>query len=76
MANYEEVRVNKLQILANSQLNKLKSAAKNYTRATLRITKKNFWYEELSYELFLTTKQKPKTRNAFANNMSIDNLAT
>ena len=42
MANYEEVGVSKLQILANSQLNKLKSAAKNYTRATLRITKKNF----------------------------------
>ena len=76
MANYEEVGVSKLQILANSQLNKLKSAAKKYTRATLRITKKNFWDKELSFELSLTTKQKPKTRNAFANNMSIDNLAT
>ena len=38
MASYEEARVK----LANSQLNKLKSVAKNKARPTLRITKKNF----------------------------------
>ena len=35
MVNYEEVRVK----LTNTQLNKLKSAVKNKTGTTLRITK-------------------------------------
>ena len=65
MANYEEARVK----LRNTQLSKLKSAAKNNTGKTLRITKKNFQGEELPYELFLTTRQKTKTRNVFANKM-------
>ena len=68
MANYEEARVK----LTNTQLNKLKSAAKNKTRTTLQITKKNFQYEELPHELFLTTSQKTKIRNTFTNNMSTD----
>ena len=68
MTNYEEARVK----LTNCQLNKLNSAAKNKTGTTLRITKKNFQDEELSHELFLTTRQKAKIRNAFANNMSTD----
>ena len=38
MANYEEARVK----LTNTQLNKLKPAAKHKTGTTLRITKKNF----------------------------------
>ena len=38
MVNYEEAKVN----LTNMQLNELKSAAKNKTGTTLRITKKNF----------------------------------
>ena len=58
--------------LTNAQLNKLKSAAKNKTGTTLIITKKNFQDKELAHELFLTTKQKTKIRNAFANNMSTD----
>ena len=37
------------------QLNKFKSAAKNNTGTTLRITKKNVQDEELPYELFLIT---------------------
>ena len=37
--NYEEAKVNKL---INTQLNKLKSSAKNNTETTLRITKKTF----------------------------------
>ena len=54
MTNYEEVRVK----LTNIQLSKRKSATRNKTRITLRITKKNFQSEELPHELLLTTKQK------------------
>ena len=57
MANYEE---------AIAKLNKLKSAAKSKTRTTLRIIKKNF-QDELPHELFVTTRQKTKTKNPFAN---------
>ena len=42
--------------LENTKLNKLKSASKYKTRATLRITKENFQNEELPHELFLTTR--------------------
>ena len=67
MANYEEARVKP----ANSQLNKLKSAAKNKTGTTLGITKKNCQDEELlPLELFLTARRKPKIGNVFANNIS------
>ena len=38
MKNYEEARAK----LANTQLGKLRSTAKNKTGKTLRITKKNF----------------------------------
>ena len=38
MKNYEKARAK----LANTQLSKLKSTAKNKTGKTLRITKKNF----------------------------------
>ena len=43
--------------LTNSQLNKLNI---------------DFEDEELPHELLLTTRQKTKIRNAFANNMSTD----
>ena len=56
--------------LTNTRLNKLESAAKNKTETILRINKKNFQDEELSHELFLTTRQTIKLKNAFANNMS------
>ena len=56
MANYEEARVK----LTNNQQNKLKSAAKNKTGTALRIKNKNFQDEELSHELFLTTRQPNK----------------
>ena len=56
----------------NSQLNKLKSAAKNKIGTILRINKKNFQDKELPHELFLTTKQTAKVRNVFVNNISID----
>ena len=66
MINYRKTRVK----LTNTQLSKLKSAAKNKTGTILRLNKKNFVDEEL-HELFLTTRQIAKTRNAFDNNMSI-----
>ena len=68
MANYEEARIK----LTTIQLHKLKFPAKNKTRTTLRITKENFEDEELPQELFLTTRQKIKTWNAFGNNMLTD----
>ena len=72
MVNYKEGRSR----LTNTELNKLKSTAKNRARATLRITKKNFQEEELPHELFLTKRQKTNIRNVFAKNMSTDiNLA-
>ena len=54
------------QELRNSKFEKickLKSAVKDKTGTTLRITKKNFQDEELSHELFLTTRQKTKRRD-------------
>ena len=65
MANYQEGRVK----LTNTQLNKLKSEAKNKTGTILRISKKNFEDEELPNKLFLTTRQTTKIRNVFGNNM-------
>ena len=53
-------------------MSKSKSAAKNKTGAILRINTKNVDDEELPYELFLTTRQTTKTRDAFANNISTD----
>ena len=68
MANYQEARVK----LLNTHLNKLKSAAKNKAGTISRLNKKNFEDEELPRELFLTTRQTTKIRNAFANNKSTD----
>ena len=68
MANYQEAWVK----LTKTQLNKLKSAAKNKTRTILRLNKKEFEDEELPHEIFLTTRQTTKIRNAFANNVSTD----
>ena len=68
MPNYQQVKVK----LTNTQLNKLKSAARNKTGTILRLYKKNFEDEELRHEFFLTTRQTTKIRNAFANNMSAD----
>ena len=66
--NYQEIRAN----LTNTQLKKLKSEAKNKRGTTLRLNKKNFADEELPHELFITTRQTTKLRNAFANNMTPD----
>ena len=58
--------------LTNVQLSKLKSAAKNKTGTILGVNQRNFEDEEFLHELFLTTRQTTKTRNAFTNNMSTD----
>ena len=68
MAIYQEPRVK----LINTHLNKLKSTTKNKTETAFRLNKKNFEDEELSHDLFLTTRQTTKVRNAFGNSMSID----
>ena len=68
MENYQGAKVR----LANTQLNKLKSAAKNKTGINLRINKKNIQDEELLHKLFLTTRKTSKIRNAFANNLPTD----
>ena len=46
MANYQEARVK----LANTQLNKLKSAAKNEIETILKINKKNIQDDESPHE--------------------------
>ena len=68
MENYHEARVK----LTNTQLNKLKSEARNRTGAILRLNEKSFEDEELLHELFLSTRQTAKIRDAFANNISTE----
>ena len=58
--------------LAYTQLNKVKSAARNKTETILRLNMKILEDEELWHELFLTPRQKTKMRNAFANIMLSD----
>ena len=58
MANYQEAKVE----LTNTQLNRFKSAVESKAETTLRITKKNVQDEELSHELFLTTRRKTKNK--------------
>ena len=58
--------------LSNSQLNKLKSAAKNRQGTILRMNARMLSANNLSHELLLTARQTTKLRNAFENNMSTD----
>ena len=51
---------------------KIKTAVKNKTGTTLRISLKMFNGKDLPHELLLTTRQKTKLRNAFDNNMSTE----
>ena len=66
MVEYSKVNVK----LSDTQLKKLKTAAKDKTGTTLRMSLKIFAGNDLSHELLLTTRQKTKLRNAFNNNMS------
>ena len=53
-------------------MSKLKTAVKNNEGTTLRISAKIFNSDNLPHELFLTTGQITKLRNAIKNNMSAD----
>ena len=68
MVEYRKVNVT----LSGTQPKKLKTAAKDKTGTTLRISLKMFNGNDLPHELLLTTRQKTKLRNAFNNNMSTD----
>ena len=58
--------------LTDIQLKKLKTAVKDKTGTTLRMSLKMLDGNDLPHELLLTTRQKTKLRNAFNNNMSTD----
>ena len=58
--------------LTDTQLKKLKTAAKDKTGTTVRMSLKMFDKNDLPHELLLTTRQKTKLRNAFNNNMPTD----
>ena len=68
MVEYNKVNVK----LTDTQLKKLKTAVKNNTRTTLKMSLRMFDGNDLTHELLLTTRQKTKLRNAFNNNMSTD----
>ena len=68
MVAYSKVNVK----LSDTQLKKLKTAVKDKTGTTLRISLKMFNGNDLPHELLLTTRQKTKLRNALNNNMSTD----
>ena len=65
MAEYNEVNVK----LTDTQLEKLKTAAKNKTGTTLRMSLKISDVNSLPHELLLTKRAKTKLRNAFDDNM-------
>ena len=56
--------------LSDSQLNKLKYAAKNKQGTTLRMNVRMFNGDNLPRELLLTARQTAKLRDAIENNMS------
>ena len=58
--------------LSDKKLRKLKTAVKNQTGTTLRMSLKMLDRNDLPQKLLLTTRQKTKLRNAFNNNMSTD----
>ena len=66
MVEYSKINVK----LSDTQLKKLKTAVKDKTGTTLRISLKMSNRNDLPHELLLTTKQKTKLRNAFNNNIS------
>ena len=66
MVEYSKVNVK----LTDTQLKKLKTAVKNKTWRTLRMSLKVLDGNNLPHELLLTTRQKTKLRNTFENNIS------
>ena len=68
MVEYSKVNVK----LSDTQLKKLKTAVKDKTGTTLRMSLKMFSGKDLPHVLLLTTRQKAKLRSAFNNKMSTD----
>ena len=68
MVEYSKANVK----LSDTQLKKLKTAAKDKTGTTLRISLKMFNGNDLPHELLPTARQKTKLGNVFNNNMSTD----
>ena len=68
MVEYSKVNVK----LTDAQLKKLKTAVKNKTGTTLRMSLKMLDSNDLPHELLLTKRKKTKLRNTFNNNMSTD----
>ena len=67
------IECSKLNVkLTDTQVRKLKTAVKDKTRTTLRMSLKMFDGNDLPHELLLTTRQKSKLRSEFNNNMSTD----
>ena len=66
MVEYSKVNVK----LTATQLKKLKTAVKNKTRATLRMSFKMFNGKNLPHELLMKTRRKTKLRNVFNNNVN------
>ena len=68
MVKYSKVNIK----LSDTQLKKLKTAVKDKTGTTLRMSLKMLAENELTHELLLATRQKTKLINVFNNNMSTD----
>ena len=68
MVEYSKANVK----LLDTQLKKLKTAAKNKTGTTLTMSFKMFDGNDLPHELLLTTTQRTKLTNAFNSKMSTD----
>ena len=68
MVEYSKLNVK----LSDTQLKKLKTAVRDKTETTVRMSLEIFNRNDLPHELFLTASQKTKLRNAFNNNMSTD----
>ena len=66
MVEYSKVNVT----LTDTQLKKMKTAGKNKTGTTLRISLKMLDGNDLPHEILLTTRRKTNLRNAFNNNIS------
>ena len=65
MVEYSKANVK----LSDTQLKKLKSAVKNKTGTTLRMSLKMLDGNDLPHELLLTKEKKTKLRNVFNDNM-------
>ena len=68
MVEYSKVNVK----LSDTQLKKLKSAVKNKTGTTLRMSLKMLDGNDQPHELLLTKDKKTKLRNVFNDNMSTE----